>query len=239
MPTRTTSLTPARSGRRRDWPTVEQALPDRRPESTHDHQPSPPPPSSGAPPTHSARPPALRWAVSDTLTITKRNLMALHPDPRGAVLLDRAADHVRAAVPLRLRRGHPTGPGTSYVNYLMPGIFVQTVAFGAVSTSIGLAEDLQKGLIERFRALPMARSAVLTGRTTADLVPQRLRGHHHHRRRLRRRVPPHHRRLALPGRHRAHPAVRLRPVVGLRRHRAVRPEQPRRPRSCRSPSSSR
>ena len=50
----------------------------------------------------------------------------------------------------------------------MPGIFVQTVAFGAVQTSIGLAEDLQKGLIERFRALPMARSAVLAGRTTAD-----------------------------------------------------------------------
>ena len=43
----------------------------------------------------------------------------------------------------------------------MPGIFVQTVAFGAVSTSIGLAEDLQKGLIERFRALPMSRGAVL------------------------------------------------------------------------------
>jgi ABC-2 type transport system permease protein/oleandomycin transport system permease protein len=61
-------------------------------------------------------------------------------------------------------------PGSSYVNYLMPGIFVQTVAFGAVSTAIGLAEDLQKGLIERFRALPMARSAVLTGRTTADVV---------------------------------------------------------------------
>jgi ABC-2 type transport system permease protein/oleandomycin transport system permease protein len=61
-------------------------------------------------------------------------------------------------------------PGTSYVNYLMPGVFVQTVAFGAVSTSIGLAEDLQKGLIERFRALPMTRSAVLIGRTSADVV---------------------------------------------------------------------
>ncbi len=61
-------------------------------------------------------------------------------------------------------------PGVSYVNYLMPGIFVQTVAFGSVQTSIGLAEDLQKGIIERFRALPMARSAVLTGRTTADLL---------------------------------------------------------------------
>jgi ABC-2 type transport system permease protein/oleandomycin transport system permease protein len=52
----------------------------------------------------------------------------------------------------------------------MPGIFVQTVVFGSVSTSIGLAEDLQKGLIERFRALPMARSAVLAGRTTTDLI---------------------------------------------------------------------
>ena len=61
-------------------------------------------------------------------------------------------------------------PGGNYVNFLMPGIFVQTVAFGAVSTSIGLAEDLQKGLIERFRSLPMSRSAVLIGRTTADMV---------------------------------------------------------------------
>ena len=61
-------------------------------------------------------------------------------------------------------------PGVPYVDYLMPGIFVQTVCFGAVSTAVGLAEDLQKGLIERFRALPMARSAVLAGRTSADLV---------------------------------------------------------------------
>ena len=52
----------------------------------------------------------------------------------------------------------------------MAGIFVQSVAFGSISTAVGLAEDLQKGLLERFRALPMARSAVLTGRTTADLV---------------------------------------------------------------------
>ncbi|MDA8039695.1 MAG: ABC transporter permease [Actinomycetota bacterium] len=59
-------------------------------------------------------------------------------------------------------------PG-GYVNFLMPGIFVQTVAFGAVATSIGLAEDLQKGIIERFRSLPMARSGVLAGRTIADL----------------------------------------------------------------------
>ncbi len=61
-------------------------------------------------------------------------------------------------------------PGESYVNYLMPGIFAQTVAFGAVATGIGLAEDLRRGIIDRFRSLPMARSAVLVGRTVSDLV---------------------------------------------------------------------
>jgi ABC-2 type transport system permease protein/oleandomycin transport system permease protein len=61
-------------------------------------------------------------------------------------------------------------PGVPYVDFLIPGIYVQTVAFGAVSTAVGLSEDLHKGLIERFRALPMARSAVLAGRTSADLV---------------------------------------------------------------------
>jgi ABC-2 type transport system permease protein/oleandomycin transport system permease protein len=61
-------------------------------------------------------------------------------------------------------------PGFPYVDYLMPGVFAQTVAFGAIQTGVGLAEDLHKGLIERFRSLPMARSAVLAGRTVADLV---------------------------------------------------------------------
>ena len=61
-------------------------------------------------------------------------------------------------------------PGESYVNYLMPGIFAQTVAFGAVASGIGLAEDLRRGIIDRVRSLPMARSAVLVGRTVSDLV---------------------------------------------------------------------
>ncbi len=60
--------------------------------------------------------------------------------------------------------------GTSYVNYLMAGIFAQTVIFGSTSTGIGLATDLQRGLVDRFRSLPMAKSAVLTGRTISDLV---------------------------------------------------------------------
>ncbi len=111
-----------------------------------------------------------RWVVSDTLTLTRRNLLAITRIPEALffstiqpimfVLLFRYVFGGAIAIP----------GGLPYVDYLMPGIFVQTVAFGAVSTSIGLAEDLQKGLIERFRALPMSRGAVLTGRTTADVV---------------------------------------------------------------------
>jgi ABC-2 type transport system permease protein/oleandomycin transport system permease protein len=59
-------------------------------------------------------------------------------------------------------------PGYNYVDYLMPGIFVQTMTFGAINTAIGLAEDKGKGLLERLRSLPMARSAVLGGRVIAD-----------------------------------------------------------------------
>ncbi len=61
-------------------------------------------------------------------------------------------------------------PGIPYVDFLMPGIFVQTITFGSIQTGVGLADDLTKGLIERFRSLPMARSAVLAGRTVADLA---------------------------------------------------------------------
>ena len=111
----------------------------------------------------------MRWAIADTKTVTWRNLMHTIRVPEALffsslqpimfVLLFRYV--FGGAIPVA---------GGSYVNYLMPGIFVQTVCFGAVSTAIGLAEDLHSGLLERFRALPMARSAVLGGRTTADLV---------------------------------------------------------------------
>lgn len=61
-------------------------------------------------------------------------------------------------------------PGGRYVDYLMPGIFVQTTLFGGAVTAIGLSYDMKGGIIDRFRTLPMARSAVLAGRTTADLL---------------------------------------------------------------------
>jgi ABC-2 type transport system ATP-binding protein len=61
-------------------------------------------------------------------------------------------------------------PGVTYVDYLLPGILVQSVTFRASNTAVGLSEDLRRGVIDRFRSMPMARSAVLLGRTTADLV---------------------------------------------------------------------
>ncbi len=60
--------------------------------------------------------------------------------------------------------------GVVYVNFLMPGIIVQNAIFGSTTTAIGIADDLKKGMIDRFRSLPMARSAVLAGRTTADVM---------------------------------------------------------------------
>jgi ABC transporter DrrB family efflux protein len=108
-------------------------------------------------------------AVSDTLAIMARNLIAYRRVPQLLVF-----STIQPVVFVLLFRyvfgGAISTPGVPYVDYLMPGIFAQTVAFGALNTSIGLAADLNQGLIERFRSLPMARSAVLAGRTLADLV---------------------------------------------------------------------
>lgn len=114
--------------------------------------------------THSA----LRWAMSDVLTIARRNLLALFRIPVAIVFM--IIQPIMFVVLFRYVFGGAIPiVGTSYVNYLIPGILVQTTMFGSVGTAIGLAEDLQKGLIERFRALPMARLAVLGGRTVSDL----------------------------------------------------------------------
>jgi len=65
----------------------------------------------------------------------------------------------------------PGNPGpNAYREYLMPGIFAQTIVFAAATTAIGMCDDINKGIIDRFRSLPMARSAVLIGRTSADVV---------------------------------------------------------------------
>jgi len=111
----------------------------------------------------------LAWSAQDMLTITWRNLRALSRTPE-AVFFSTLQPIMFTLLFVYVFGGAIHIPGIPYVDYLMPGIYVQTVAFGAVSTAVGLSEDLNKGLIERFRALPMARSAVLAGRTTADLV---------------------------------------------------------------------
>jgi ABC transporter DrrB family efflux protein len=107
--------------------------------------------------------------VSDALTITWRNLLNLRRNPQ--LLVFATVQPVIFVLMFRYVFGGAIRvPGVPYVDYLMPGIFVQTVVFGSLTTGVGLAEDLQKGLIERFRSLPMARSAVLVGRTIADLA---------------------------------------------------------------------
>jgi ABC-2 type transport system permease protein/oleandomycin transport system permease protein len=112
----------------------------------------------------------LRWVVADTLTITKRNLIAYTRTPEA--LFFSTLQPIMFVLLFRYVFGGaiPIGHGLSYIDFLMAGIFVQSVAFGGIGSAVGLADDLQKGLIERFRALPMARSAVLAGRTTADLL---------------------------------------------------------------------
>jgi ABC-2 type transport system permease protein/oleandomycin transport system permease protein len=110
----------------------------------------------------------IGWAIQDTLTVTWRNLIALTRTQEAVFFA--AVQPIMFTLLFVYVFGGAIHTSVPYVDYLIPGIYVQTVTFGAVSTAVGLSEDLHKGLIERFRALPMARSAVLAGRTTADLV---------------------------------------------------------------------
>ena len=112
----------------------------------------------------------LRWLFADITTVTWRDLVALTRIPE-AVFFSTLQPIMFTLLFRYVFAGAIPIPGNvPYVDYMMPGIFVQTVLFGSISTAVGMAEDLHKGLIERFRALPMARSAVLAGRTTADAV---------------------------------------------------------------------
>jgi ABC-2 type transport system permease protein/oleandomycin transport system permease protein len=111
--------------------------------------------------------PGLVTAVSDTLTIARRNLITLRRVPQLLIF-----STIQPVIFVLLFRyvfgGAISTPGLPYVDFLMPGVFAQTVVFGAMNTAIGLSTDLKTGLIDRFRSLPMARSAVLAGRTLAD-----------------------------------------------------------------------
>lgn len=112
----------------------------------------------------------LSGAVRDTLAVTWRNLIAYVRVPQ--LLIFSTIQPVVFVLLFRYVFGGAIKiPGNiPYVDYLMPGIFVQTVVFGALGAAVGLAADINTGIIERFRSLPMARSAVLAGRTSADLL---------------------------------------------------------------------
>jgi ABC-2 type transport system permease protein len=109
------------------------------------------------------------WAFNDSLTMIRRNLT--HIVNNMDQLLSVALQPIMFMLLFRYVFGGAidTG-GTSYVNYLVAGILVQTAAFGATTTSLGVATDLTKGIMDRFRSLPMLNSAMLIGHTTADLV---------------------------------------------------------------------
>jgi ABC-2 type transport system permease protein/oleandomycin transport system permease protein len=114
--------------------------------------------------------PAFVRAVRDAFAIAGRNLIAYRRVPQ--LLVFSTIQPVIFVVMFRYVFGGAIQLNSPipYVDFLMPGVFVQTVVFGAIATAIGLAADMKSGLLERFRSLPMARSAVLAGRTTADLT---------------------------------------------------------------------
>jgi ABC transporter DrrB family efflux protein len=111
----------------------------------------------------------VRWAVSDTLTITRRNLLVWMRVP--AYIMFTVIQPVMFVLMFRYVFGGAIAvPGIKggYVNFLMPGIIGQTAAFATFGTAIALAQELKKGVIDRLKSMPMARSAVLAGRLVAD-----------------------------------------------------------------------
>ncbi len=112
---------------------------------------------------------AFQYAASDTFELAKRSLKRI---PRQPDLL--VAYTVQPVMFVLLFvyvfGGAIQTPGFDYVDFLMPGIIVQSIAFGGFVTALGMSEDVSKGLIDRFRSLPMSRAAVLLGRTSSDIL---------------------------------------------------------------------
>ena len=109
------------------------------------------------------------WWLRDTWEMVKRNLIHIKRTPE--LLLDVTLSPIMFVLLFSfVFGGEITIPDVDYTSYLMAGIFVQTIAFAGIYTSVLLANDLQKGMIDRFRSLPMSQSAVLTGRTLTDLL---------------------------------------------------------------------
>ena len=115
---------------------------------------------------------SARWAVADALAMTWRNLLKYIRLPT-LLVFSTIQPVMFVLLFVYVFGGAIEGtlpPGVEYIDFLMAGILVQTVLFGSTQTGVGLADDLSRGMIERFRSLPMARSAVLAGRTLSDTV---------------------------------------------------------------------
>jgi ABC transporter DrrB family efflux protein len=114
----------------------------------------------------------LRSAVTDARIVTGRNLRHFVRQPQ--LLIFSTIQPVMFVLLFAYVFGGAVEgslpEGVKYIDFLLPGIFVQSVAFRATQTAVGLAEDLDRGVVDRFRSMPMARSAVLVGRTVADLL---------------------------------------------------------------------
>ncbi len=111
----------------------------------------------------------LAWAVSDSLAIAGRNLRMYTRVPQ-LLVFSTIQPVMFVLLFTYVFGGAISTPGVPYIQFLLPGVFVQTVVFGSTQTGVGLADDLSRGIIDRFRSLPMARSAVLAGRTLSDTV---------------------------------------------------------------------
>jgi len=113
----------------------------------------------------------VRYGFADGMVVMRRNLLQILRIPTALVFeLAQPIMFVLLFTIVFARNIANLPPGFTYVMFLMPGIFVQNAIFGSTTTAIGLAEDMKKGLVDRFRSLPMARSAVLVGRTTSDVA---------------------------------------------------------------------
>jgi len=111
----------------------------------------------------------LRWTLHDSLVMTRRNLLRYLRLPENLVSI--TVQPIMFLLLFTYVLGGAMRVTTpDYITFLLPGILVQTVVFGAFATALGLSQDAQSGLFERFRSLPIARSAVIVGRLAADVL---------------------------------------------------------------------
>ncbi len=112
---------------------------------------------------------SFKWIISDTIVMTKRGLLRYVRLPE-LLVFSTIQPVMFMLLFAYVFGGAIDTPGLNYIDYLVPGILAQTIIFGSTVTGVGLAQDLSKGMTDRFHSLPMARSALLAGRTISDMI---------------------------------------------------------------------